>query len=101
MANKASKPARQQTESQASSRSDLPFIKNMTREEIERYSTVELMELIIEREWARYERMRLRKLAAEELTYRNGRQPRIRRVPLPASLRYYGCPQRGLPAYTS
>ena len=50
----AAKSAQKQAESQASSRPDLPFVKSMTQEELEKYSTEELMKMIIERKWTCY-----------------------------------------------
>ena len=47
-----SKSARKQAESEEPSRPDLPFVKSMTQEELEKYSTEELMKMIIERKLA-------------------------------------------------
>lgn len=44
------KSSRKRVESQEPSRPDLPFVKSMTQEELEKYSTEELMKTIIERE---------------------------------------------------
>ena len=45
-----SKSAKKQTESQPTSHPDLPFVNSMTQQELERYSTEELMRMIIERQ---------------------------------------------------
>ncbi|SPO02901.1 uncharacterized protein DNG_05579 [Cephalotrichum gorgonifer] len=47
---RSSKPTEKQMEGPTTAQTDLPFVKDMTPDEISKYSTEELMKMIIERE---------------------------------------------------